>query len=152
MEPLFGRSLADAIAEESSLSVAGVTALGLRLLDVLQAAHEAGVVHCDVKPANVHLGNDGRVVLTDWGIAHRIHKHAAETTQMMAASPAYAAPERLRGDRPEPASDLSPSARPCSPQWRAERRLAAPRCSTPSWPSSKVSQLRSATLVLCGPS
>jgi eukaryotic-like serine/threonine-protein kinase len=106
MEPLFGRTLAEAIAAEGPLPVAQVTGIGLHLLDVLQAAHRVGILHCDVKPANVHLCDDGRVVLTDFGIACSIPDPPSDRTQMLAGSPVYTAPERLRGGNPEPASDL----------------------------------------------
>jgi serine/threonine protein kinase len=106
MEPLSGRTLAEVIAREGTLPVAQVAAIGLRLLDVLQTAHRAGIVHCDVKPANVHLCDDDRVVLTDFGIAHRTLDEASGRTHNFAGSPVYAAPELLRGGNPEPASDL----------------------------------------------
>ena len=106
MEALLGRTLAEVIADDGPLPIEQVVAIGLRLLEVLQAAHRAGIVHCDVKPANVHLCDDGRVVLTDFGIAHRMLDGAGGTTQIFAASPVYTAPERLRGRTPEPASDL----------------------------------------------
>jgi serine/threonine protein kinase len=106
MEPLFGRTLAEVIAAEGPLSIAQVTGIGLRLLDVLQAAHRVGILHCDVKPPNVHLCDDGRVVLTDFGIACSLVDEPSDPTQMLAASHVYTAPERLRGGKPEPASDL----------------------------------------------
>jgi serine/threonine protein kinase len=106
MEPLFGRTLAEVIAAEGPLPVAQVTNIGLGLLDVLQAAHRVGILHCDVKPPNVHLCDDGRVVLTDFGIACSLVDEPSNPTQMLAASPVYTAPERLRGGKPEPASDL----------------------------------------------
>jgi serine/threonine protein kinase len=106
MEPLFGRTLAEVIAVEGPLPIARVTGIGLRLLNVLEAAHGVGIVHSDVKPANVHLCDDGRVVLTDFGIAYNMLDKATDRTQVIAASPVYTAPERLRGSEPEPASDL----------------------------------------------
>jgi eukaryotic-like serine/threonine-protein kinase len=106
MEPLSGRTLAESITMEGSLSIARVTHIGLRLLDVLMAAHRVGILHCDVKPANVHLCDDGRVVLTDFGIACSMLDEASDRTQMLAGSPLYTAPERLRGGNPEPACDM----------------------------------------------
>ena len=106
MEPLSGRTIAELINVEGALSIARVAHIGLRLLDVLMAAHRVGIVHCDVKPANVHLCDDGRVVLTDFGIACRILDEASERTQTLAGSPPYTAPERLRGGNPEPAWDM----------------------------------------------
>jgi serine/threonine protein kinase len=106
MEPLSGRTLAESITVEGPLSIARVTHIGLRLLEVLMAAHRVGILHCDVKPANVHLCDDGRVVLTDFGIACRMLDESSDRTQMLAGSPLYTAPERLRGGKPEPASDM----------------------------------------------
>jgi serine/threonine protein kinase len=105
MEPLSGRTLAESITMEGSLSIARVTHIGLSLLDVLMATHRVGILHCDVKPANVHLCEDGRVVLTDFGIACSMDE-ASDGTQMLAGSPLYTAPERLRGGNPEPACDM----------------------------------------------
>jgi eukaryotic-like serine/threonine-protein kinase len=106
MEPLSGRTLAELITAQGHLSITRVTHIGLRLLDVLMAAHRVGILHCDVKPANVHLCDDGRVVLTDFGIACSMLDEPSDRMQMLAGSPLYTAPERLRGGKPEPASDM----------------------------------------------
>jgi serine/threonine protein kinase len=106
MEPLFGRTLAEVIAAHGPLPIAQVTNIGLCLLDVLQTAHRVGILHCAVKPPNVHLCDDGRVVLTDFGIACSLVDEPSNPTRMLAASAVYTARERLRGGRPEPASDL----------------------------------------------
>lgn len=105
MERLAGRTLAELINMDGALSVTRVTRIGLRLLDVLLAAHRAGMLHCDVKPANVHL-DGGRVVLTDFGIACSMLDETSDRTQFLAGSPLYTAPERLRGGKAEPASDM----------------------------------------------
>jgi serine/threonine protein kinase len=106
MELLSGRSLAETLAIDGPLSIGQVTHIGLSLLDVLQATHRAGIVHGDVKPANVHLCDDGRVVLTDFGIARATGADSCWPDHVFAGSPAYASPEGVRGDRPGPASDL----------------------------------------------
>ena len=69
MEPLPGRTLRQALNAAGPLPVRQVTRVGLRLVDVLQATHRAGIVHRDVTPGNVHLCGGGRVALTDFGIA-----------------------------------------------------------------------------------
>src|SRR4051794_11229243 len=69
MELLAGRTLADAVKADGPLSIEQVARVGLRLLEALQATHAAGLIHRDVKPANVFLCHSGRVVLTDFGIA-----------------------------------------------------------------------------------
>ena len=106
MEPLSGHTLVELITAEGLLSIAQVIPIGLGLLDVLMAAHRVGILHCDVKPANVHLCDDGRVVLTDFGIACRMLDEVSDRTRLLAGSPLYTAPERLRGGNPEPASDM----------------------------------------------
>lgn len=105
MEPLSGRTLREALDTDGPQSVDQVTRVGLYLLDVLQEAHRAGIVHLDVKPGNVHLCDDGRVVLTDFGIAYRADD-APSGAWAFSGSPAYMAPERLDGDEVGPAADL----------------------------------------------
>ena len=80
--------------------------IGLRLLDVLAAVHRAGVVHCDLKPDNVHLCPEGRVVLTDFGIACAVDGYHDVAPGGLAGSPSYIAPERIRGEALGPPSDL----------------------------------------------
>src|SRR6266567_4822236 len=106
MEPLPGRTLQQALDAAGPLPVRQVTRVGLGLADVLQATHRAGLVHRDVKPGNVHLCGGGRVVLTDFGIACTTDDDSSSPTDTVAGSPAYISPERLRGDKPEPACDL----------------------------------------------
>jgi serine/threonine protein kinase len=106
MEPLSGRTLAETVAGEGPQSTDRVIDLALRLLDALTAVHQAGVVHRDVKPANVQLCDDGRVVLTDFGIACLKDEELDCPREALEGSPAFISPEQLRGDQPAPASDL----------------------------------------------
>jgi serine/threonine protein kinase len=104
MEVLSGRTLAEAIRADGPLPVAEVIRIGLGLVEGLRVVHQAGVVHRDVTPANVHLCADGRVVLTDFGIA-RTH----DTTlpgDVLACSPAHVSPEQLAGQEPGAAADM----------------------------------------------
>lgn len=106
MEPLSGRTLADALASGGPLPTADVRRIALHLVDALRAVHQAGLVHSDVKPANVQLCDDGRVVLMDFGIATAVDDEQTLSSEAMAGSPAYMSPERARGDAVGPASDL----------------------------------------------
>jgi serine/threonine protein kinase len=72
MELVHARSLDEVIRSEGPLSDERVTTIALQLLDVLDAAHELGVVHRDVKPANVLLDERGVVKLADFGIAQSV--------------------------------------------------------------------------------
>jgi eukaryotic-like serine/threonine-protein kinase len=76
--------------------------IGLAILDALRAAHAAGVLHGDVKPHNVLLADDGRVLLTDFGLA-TVDSAGPDPT---VGSPQYLAPERINGETPGPAADL----------------------------------------------
>src|SRR5919107_2588578 len=106
MELLSGRNLAQILDGQGPLSIEQVRHIGLSLLDALHAVHRAGVVHCDVKPANVQLCQGGRVVLTDFGIARSPDDDLRSLTHIFVGSPAHASPEWLRRDKPRPASDL----------------------------------------------
>ncbi|MEU1824589.1 serine/threonine-protein kinase [Streptomyces abikoensis] len=80
--------------------------IGRGMTAALRAAHAAGVLHRDVKPGNVLLGHDGRVVLTDFGIAQSTGTSTLTKTGEMVGSIDYIAPERVKGGKPGPASDL----------------------------------------------
>ncbi|MCB5178284.1 serine/threonine-protein kinase, partial [Streptomyces antimicrobicus] len=105
MELVKGGSLHDRLAQ-GPMPVADVLRLGLEVLSALRAAHAEGVLHRDVKPANVLLRPDGSAVLTDFGIA-ALHGSADLTaTGDLIGSPEYIAPERVRGQEGNPSSDL----------------------------------------------
>jgi serine/threonine protein kinase len=109
MERLAPRTLADVLDERRRLPEHDVVTLGLRLLDGLDAAHAAGVLHRDIKPGNVMFRGDPQphnAVLTDFGIARLVGDVTTTATGMIIGSPAFVAPERARGDRATPASDL----------------------------------------------
>jgi len=76
------------------------------VLAALRAVHEAGVVHRDVKPANILLGPEGRIVLADFGIAKAADSPALTASGVLVGSPSYLAPERARGGIAGPAADL----------------------------------------------
>jgi eukaryotic-like serine/threonine-protein kinase len=106
MELIEARTLADVVAESGPLDERSAAAVAQQLLDALQAAHDNGVVHRDVKPSNVMLGARGRVTLTDFGIAQSADDPRLTTTGSLIGSPGYLAPERLDGHAATPASDL----------------------------------------------
>ncbi|MFG1684159.1 protein kinase [Nonomuraea sp. NPDC049269] len=106
MELLRGRDLKDAVAADGPWSPERTAALGLRVLEALSVAHAHGIQHRDVKPANVYLTDDGRVVLTDFGIAKLEDQATITESGLLIGSPGFIAPERLRGERGGPESDL----------------------------------------------
>jgi serine/threonine protein kinase len=106
MQLLPPHTLADVLLRDGPLPPERVARIGLDLVSALEAAHRAGVLHRDVKPANVLLPVDGPAVLTDFGIASVDSDPTLTATGMLVGSPAYMPPERARGDRPTPAADL----------------------------------------------
>jgi hypothetical protein len=106
MELVRGRTLTELLHERSPLPPAEVAAIGLALVEALEVAHAAGVLHRDVKPGNVLIGEDGRIALTDFGIATVDGDGSETTTGVIVGSPAYVAPERVHGEPSTAASDL----------------------------------------------
>lgn len=105
MELVQGRSLGAAL-QEGTLGARDAARIGLEVLGALDAAHQAGILHRDVKPDNVMLGQHDRVVLTDFGIAQIEGETNLTDTGGFVGSPEFIAPERVLGQRPGPASDL----------------------------------------------
>lgn len=106
MEYLPSRSLAAAIAEDGPLAPGDVAAVGAQVAAALAAAHAAGIVHRDITPANILLGEDGTAKLTDFGISRAADDTAVTKTGLLAGTPAYLAPEVALGAEPTPASDV----------------------------------------------
>ncbi|WP_028182762.1 serine/threonine-protein kinase [Salinispora arenicola] len=106
MEYVPSKSLQDTLAEQGPVSPARAVQIGLGVLAALRAAHKSGVMHRDVKPGNVLLGDDGRVVLTDFGLATVPGDPNVTRTGMVLGSPAYIAPERARDGTAGPEADL----------------------------------------------
>ncbi|WP_069814559.1 serine/threonine-protein kinase [Streptomyces sp. TP-A0874] len=106
MELIEGRSLADVIRDSGGLPYRRAAEIGLAVLDVLRAAHAVGILHRDVKPSNVLISDEGRVVLTDFGIAKVEGDPSVTSTGMLVGAPSYIAPERARGKKPGPPADL----------------------------------------------
>ncbi|MFC7180131.1 serine/threonine-protein kinase, partial [Kitasatospora paranensis] len=106
MELIDGPSLAEVLGDEGTLLPRDAARVGEQVLGALSEAHRHGVLHRDVKPANVLLERGGRAVLTDFGIALLADSPVLTRTGDMVGSPDYVAPERVTGHRPGPESDL----------------------------------------------
>jgi len=105
MEYIDGATLAQVISRDGPLSEPRTAGIALQLLSVLEAAHVLGIVHRDIKPANIMITADGRVKLTDFGIAHVVGGTRL-TGSGVIGTPAYMAPEQLQGLDLTPAVDL----------------------------------------------
>ncbi|MCW2505305.1 MAG: serine/threonine protein kinase [Actinomycetia bacterium] len=106
MELIAGRDLAAIIRTDGPLDPLSAAKIGRQLLDALDAAHTAGVLHRDVKPANVLITEANRAVLTDFGVASVIGDASLTRTGQLVGSPAYLAPERVTGGKIGPPTDL----------------------------------------------
>ena len=105
MELVDGPSLADVLARgplgtRRTMDTVAQVAAGL------QAAHSAGLIHRDVKPANILFASNGGVRITDFGIAHAVGSTPVTSSGMVMGTPGYIAPERVSGAQTGPASDL----------------------------------------------
>jgi len=106
MELLPSHSLAELIREHGPLTVEQAAAVGDAVAAALEAAHTAGITHRDVKPGNVLVAEDGRIKLTDFGIARNVSEATMTRTGMTLGSPAYIAPEIASGKAVTPGADL----------------------------------------------
>ncbi|MCW2887732.1 MAG: eukaryotic-like serine/threonine-protein kinase [Streptosporangiaceae bacterium] len=106
MELVEAPNLDQLIAKEGPLPPAKVADIARQLLDALSTAHNAGILHRDIKPSNVLLSDNGRVVLTDFGLAITDRSARITRSDSFMGSPAYVAPEVARGEKATPQSDL----------------------------------------------
>lgn len=100
-----GRSLKDRIAE-GRLPLIEALSIAAQAAEGLGAAHEKGVVHRDVKPANIMLGRDGQVRITDFGLASVEGGIELTRPQTVLGTPAYMSPEQVRGERTDGRTDI----------------------------------------------
>ena len=106
MEYMQARSLAELLREFGPLEVPQAATVGYAIAAGLAAAHQAGITHRDVKPGNVLVAEDGRVKLTDFGIARNVSELTMTRTGITLGSPAYIAPEVAAGREVTTAADL----------------------------------------------
>ena len=99
-------SLRDVVVNGGPLQPVQAATVGLRVLAAIRAAHTAGILHRDVKPANILLGPDDQVYLTDFGLAVADSNPGVTMAGVIMGSPAYMAPERARSLAASPATDL----------------------------------------------
>lgn len=105
MEFVPGRSLAEIIRQSGRLTPGQTGTIGVAVASALLAAHTHGIIHRDVKPANVLISDAGIIKLTDFGIALDASEHTLTDPRLIRGSPAYIAPEVCLGSHAGPASD-----------------------------------------------
>lgn|GEM_PF-545896 len=106
MEYLQSQSLAMVLSSQGTLPLSQVARIGEQVASALVAAHRAGIVHRDVKPGNVLLGENSTVKITDFGISKAKGDVALTATGLISGTAAYLAPEVARGAEPTPAADV----------------------------------------------
>jgi hypothetical protein len=106
MELLPARSLTELVGRHGALTAEQAAQVADAVAAALDTAHRHGIVHRDVKPGNVLVGDDGQVKLTDFGIARNVAEATITDDGIVLGTPAYIAPEVLREDAVTPAADL----------------------------------------------
>ncbi|WP_083905393.1 serine/threonine-protein kinase [Nocardia transvalensis] len=106
MEFVDAQSLAALMRDKGPLDPQQVARIGAKVAAALAVAHDAGIVHRDVKPANILVAENGTVKITDFGISRAVGDVTVTSTGFLAGTPAYLSPEVARGENPEPVSDV----------------------------------------------
>ena len=106
MELVEGKPLSELLASGQPFDPEQARAIALQVADALAVAHAAGVVHRDVKPANLLVTPDGQVKITDFGIARAVDSVAYTQTGQIVGTPHYLSPEQARGESATSASDV----------------------------------------------
>ena len=105
MELVNGKSLFEHLQNKAKFDLVAIGEIVRQLLDGISYAHTHGVVHRDIKPSNILVNEDGRIKLTDFGIAHLDTSSLTQVGEIM-GSPGYMSPEQFTGDAPDEKSDL----------------------------------------------
>jgi serine/threonine protein kinase len=106
MEYVDGQDLKTRIRQKGRLSVDEALDVVIQVCAGVGHAHKAGIVHCDIKPQNVLVTQDGRVKVTDFGIARALSQSGVTDPETVWGSPLYFSPEQAAGEPPTPASDV----------------------------------------------
>ncbi|MGH3741833.1 MAG: protein kinase domain-containing protein, partial [Micromonosporaceae bacterium] len=106
MELIQGRTLRELLTQRKRLSPAEAIAVADPLLSAVAAAHRAGLVHRDVKPENVLIGEDGTVKVADFGLARAVEASSEDGDGQLMATAAYVAPELVTQGRSDPRADV----------------------------------------------
>lgn len=106
MRYLGGGSVRDLVNAQGKLSLDMVSRISRQTLSAMAFAHRNGVVHRDIKPDNVFLDDDGNAYLSDFGIAKTVGTNTSDVSGQIVGTPAYLAPEQIRGEEATPQSDI----------------------------------------------
>ncbi len=106
MEFVEGKSLKDVIASDEKANIGFAKKTAIHLLRALSIAHERGIIHRDIKPGNILLSENGTLKVTDFGLAYVALSPTVTMEGMVLGTPAYMAPEQVRGDDVDARTDL----------------------------------------------
>jgi len=106
MEYIDGQNLKEILTRIERLPLEVALLIACKVAEGLNYAHSMGLIHRDIKPANIMLSTDGRVMITDFGIAKHPNDLSITTTGQMVGSPAYMSPEQAAGRPPDKRCDI----------------------------------------------